>query len=357
MNVLVVGCDANSSSFAEIMSKEGHTVFIAPGIDGCEIFGQRVDISVTNCFELLKFAVKNDAEKVFVTSEDAIKEDITGKFATENIDVFAPSPYKAPFAVSMSACKRTLFAKGISTPKFGIFERENKAINFIENTSYPILIKSENPVAGELPVFAQNIREAKHAVREIFARNDICITEEFTGLKNVFVYYLIKNNRILFFGSCSSEENNLYPLSVNSPDGFLPADAEKFLLNKVVIPLTKDIGYEGVFGMETLTDGKDIKVLNIFPVFKNMHLQTLLPLFKTPARIFTDFDNLSEIILPERKRSSFSKIYPKTVNFAEEYDYMTVKCTKTSLSHTILTADASTLNLAKKFLYEVTGEN
>ena len=83
--------------------------------------------------------------------------------------VFGPEKESARFATSKAVGKRFMYKLKMQTPKFGIFDKESSAREYVKNSTYPIFIKTEGHEAGENNHLCLSEREANNILNKLFA--------------------------------------------------------------------------------------------------------------------------------------------------------------------------------------------
>lgn len=366
MRILIVGSDSNAYSLAKYFRKNEHidVVFVAPGNAEISKIAEVVDISESEKEELLDFAIANEISLTVVTSLPAIYDDIAGLFNEAKCPVFAPSAESSFPMLYKSASKKMMYRLGIPTMKFGIFERENQAIEYISNARRALVIKNDVHIPGEKPVFAASFSKAKNAVeKSIISPENKIIIEDYIDAKEVSMYFLTDGYSVLPIGTCMSDEDFAYPLSVFSPDNIISHELEDKILKEVIYPVIDDISerftpYCGIFGIDIFVNNDDYNIIEFNPFFKQMHLQAILPTIK--SNLYNLFlsciygslaDEYSHVNFCDN--CTFSQIVENIDKCAVEFlDDEALELTYTGHSHSILTRRANTLQRAKSMLME-----
>ena len=287
MRILVVGSDSNAYTLAKYFSnlERVDIVFVAPGLYGAGDFYTPIDISASNVDELLEFVRANEINLTVVASEDAVANSIADVFGKEKLPIFAPLADSARIALSKASAKKTLYKLRIQTPKFGIFDRENMAIDYVRKSKYPIVIKRDNHVKVEPPLLCNTFSKAKLTVEKLFESNaKKILVEDFVDAKEVAFYVITDGYTALPIGRVSSMKGTS-KYSVYSPDFYLSSDVESKLMKRVVYPIIDEIAkhsspYVGILGFDVLLSGQNFQILEVNSFFNEVHFQAMLPLIK-----------------------------------------------------------------------------
>lgn len=296
MRILIVGSDANAYTLAKKMSEleQVDLVFVAPGNEHIKDFATSIDIQDNDVEELLDFAKANEINLTIVVSEVAISKSIANIFNKENLSIFAPTAEAARVVLSRASLKKTLYKLRIQTPKFGIFDRENLAIEYARNSKYPLVVKNDAYIKDEKPTFCNSFSKAKLAIEKLFEDfNKRILIEDYIQAKEVSFYLITDGYTALPLGSvCSKkhydgyyyENQNRVNLSY-SPDYYISDELESKIMSRVVYPIIDEIAkhsnpYVGILGIDFLLTGNNFQVLGFNTFFDSLGMQSVLPLVK-----------------------------------------------------------------------------
>lgn len=324
MRILIVGSDVNACSIAELMCQTSGVdiVFITAGSDMNCNFAQKVDIPENDNAELLDFAIANEISLTIVTSTLAIQNNIAECFADSRQQIFAPSAQAASIALYKSFAKKLMYRLKIPTMKFGIFERENQAIEYASEARKPLVIKNDTHIAGEHSIFASTFKKAKSAIEHCFSypENKIII-EDCIEASDAVIYFITDGYTALPIGSVCTDNKFSYSSSVYSPDKYISDELEIKILREVIYPVIDELAaravpYCGILGVELLVHNETYNVVEFLPFFKKIHLQSILPVIKTDlADLFISAacGSLSDeySCIEFYNLSTFSKVVPK----------------------------------------------
>ena len=170
MNILIVGSDANAYSIAKNMSENENVdlIFVAPGNEKIAKFAECTDISENDTEELLDFSIANEISLTIVTSISAIQNNIGELFSDARRLIFAPTADAAMISLYKSSAKKMMYRLKIPTMKFGIFEKENQAVEYASTFRKALVIKNDTHILGERPTFAATFSKAKSAIERGF---------------------------------------------------------------------------------------------------------------------------------------------------------------------------------------------
>ena len=270
--ILIIGNGANAYALAKEFSKE-HEIFVTPASDTLKEFATAVDIREDSVMELLEFVMENGIDMTIAISQKAINADIASIFAKNKQYIFAPSANSANIVNDKAYAKKVLYKLHIPTPKFGIFEKQNVAVDYIKNQTIPYVIKT-NDLNSAVIITSNNV--AKNILDSLYIeKNKKVIIEDYVYGTSFSFYAITDGYKALPFGSSLTYMHSLEGeggqltggLGSVSPNYKLSIEQEYFLMDNVIYPILEYLEnnkspYLGIIGINgILTDEGEIKVL------------------------------------------------------------------------------------------------
>lgn len=303
--ILIVGNSAKEHALSKIFSNYDFVekVYVAPGNDATAEIAENVDIRADAVSELLEFVLENGIDLTVATDEKAVKSDIAVLFQQNEQLIFAPSAQSALPAISKSAGKRLFYKLHIPTPRFGIFEKQQLAIDYLKKSSYPVVIRTDESSEGADRQVYNTIQSASVFVEDLFLSGAKKIILEDFVYGHEFIYYVITDGyHVLPLTSCAnykfmSDGNGgiLTPgMGAYCPDYKLSYEIQEKLLNEVAAPVIENLArretpYLGILGIEgVLTDESNYTILELKPFLSNHDCQAVLNLVK--ENLYTLFE-------------------------------------------------------------------
>ncbi len=192
VNILVIGSGGREHALGWKLSQSSKVdkVFIAPGNGGTV---NNVPISVDKIDELADFASKNDCFTV-VGPEAPLAQGIVDKFNENNLKIFGPSKDAAQLESSKIWAKNFMKRSDIPTATFEIFDDPDKAKQYIQSISHPVVVKADGLAAGKGVIVCNSKEEAKVAIDTILVKktfgdagNKIIIEERIDGIEASYI--------------------------------------------------------------------------------------------------------------------------------------------------------------------------
>jgi len=192
VNILVIGSGGREHALGWKLSQSSKVdkVFIAPGNGGTV---NNVPISVDKIDELADFASKNDCFTV-VGPEAPLAQGIVDKFNENNLKIFGPSKDAAQLESSKIWAKNFMKRSNIPTATFEIFDDPDKAKQYIQSISHPVVVKADGLAAGKGVIVCNSKEEAEVAIDTILVKktfgdagNKIIIEERIDGIEASYI--------------------------------------------------------------------------------------------------------------------------------------------------------------------------
>ena len=389
-NILLVGSSAAEYALAAKFSSYDMVdkVFAAPGNKMIAEYAECVDIREDSPQELLEFALKNDIYLTVASSVKAIKADIGGFFQANGQLIFAPSASGAQFATGRASGKKFMYRLHIPTPKFGVFEKEQLALDYIKNSPMPVVIGPDEVNENSVQAACTTVNLAKTCISDLFLRNEQrVVIEEFSGGTEFTLYVITDGYHVLPLLPVRDykflEDGNAGLLTCGmgafAPDYKVSDFVVNCVMNNVRNMLSslekRQNPYLGILGIDCVLTGEDRFVtLGFTPFLKDHHAPLVLDLLD--ENLFTLFEacavgsfaddyegiNLNGLsgisaVLYSRAAGNIitgtelledeTDLTPFNISKNEYLEYVTIKG-----RNLILTRTASTLTRAKELLYD-----
>ena len=267
--VLIIGSSACEYTLAKKMSElqEISEIFVAPGNDGMQEFCTVVDIRENSIQELLEFVLENAVDLTVASSEIAIKNNIASVFQQNNQMIFAPSQKSANICLSKAFGKKFMYKTRIPCPKFGIFDKPTLAVNYVEKSKMPIVIKTDEHQENGVLV-CNSFSIAKNFIEELFDRDEKKVILEDYVLGHEFSFYVITDGyHALPLGSVATYKSELEGnggvltegLGAFTPDYKISKQVEQKIMQQIIYPAINILAkeqtpYVGILGVDLVMD-------------------------------------------------------------------------------------------------------
>lgn len=162
--VLVVGNGGREHAIADKLYREGHEIFMLGENPGVTKFGTCITCELS---DLPRFCKEKELDLVFVGPEAFLVKGIVDLLEKENIRVFGPNKAASILEGSKAFAKNFMKKYKIPTAAYETFTDYKKALAYVDNCKFPLVIKADGIAAGKGVIIAQNLKEARQALKEV----------------------------------------------------------------------------------------------------------------------------------------------------------------------------------------------
>lgn len=168
MRVLVIGSGGREHALIWKIKQSPmvEEVFCIPGNGGIARDAECVKIDTSDFDALADFAEDKSIDLTVVGPEVPLVGGIADIFARKGLKVFGPSEKAAQLEGSKSFAKDIMSKYKIPTAKAMFFNDYGRAVSYLETQKPPYVVKADGLAAGKGVVVADNLEQAKEAVRD-----------------------------------------------------------------------------------------------------------------------------------------------------------------------------------------------
>lgn len=169
MKFLVVGKGAREHAIAWKLAQNNKIdkIFVIPGNDGITKEEKCETLDIQNIDEILKFAKKEDINLTFVGSEEYLAQGIVDKFNEANLKIIGPNKYSTQLESSKVFAKNFMKKYNVQTADYQSFEELDLAIEYINKTEHPSVIKADGLAGGKGVYISESLEESEEAIKEL----------------------------------------------------------------------------------------------------------------------------------------------------------------------------------------------
>lgn len=295
--VLVVGNGGREHAIADKFYKENHEIFMFGQNPGVEEFGTCLDIKQD---EIVDFCKENKIDLVFIGPEVYLVEGLVDELEAEGIRAFGPRKNAAILEGSKAFSKEFMKKYDIPTAKFEVFDNFEKALEYLQNSDYPIVIKADGIAAGKGVIIAENFEHAKTELEEIMLNKkfsnagDTVVIEEFLEGEEFSLMAFISGDKV-FPMKIAQDHKRAFDgdmgLNTGGMGAYMPIknitenDVEE-ALNNVVLPTAKamikeDREFKGILFAGLMKTNNGIKTIEYNVRFGDPESEIILQSLKT----------------------------------------------------------------------------
>lgn len=363
MKILIAGSDLNAlllAKYIKMQTKE-HDIYVTTDVPDEDKLYTAVDIKENDISAICDFVKYNQIEFTIVTSEISIINGIADLFNKEGFPIAAPFSEAARVTFFNSIAKKVMYKLKISTPRFGIFDRENIASDYIRKAKFPLVIMNDFTLNERNSNVYKSYRKAKIALQKIFENpNEKIVIENYIESKPIYIYFLTDGYNAVPLISLERRERDKFTI-ITSPSQKITKKIVNDILKSAIFPLLDDISkyegiYSGIIGLKVKVQDNNFYILEYYNGFQNYDLQVFLSLLN---------EDLSELFYEAAEKLLGTRNFVKLEN---KFSY-TVVLNKSEINNDIdidnedyfitqndkniiITNNGSTMNYAKRNLEE-----
>lgn len=298
MRVLVVGRGGREHALCEKIAVSQHVdeVYVAPGNPGMEGVATRLPYAEEDHRKLVEFAQTQGIDLVIIGPEKPLVEGLADRFVQAGIRVFAPSQRAAQIEGSKSFAKNLMMKYQIPTASYASFSELEPALDYIERSPIPIVIKADGLAGGKGVIVAQTKDEAREALchmlrdRKYGQACSTVIIEEFLEGEEFSLMALVHEGLVVCLDIAQDHKRaydgdqgpNTGGMGAYSPVPQIPHEAVNQAIKRILEPTAQALVLEGTpftgvlyAGLMLTAEGP--KVIEFNARFGDPETQVILP--------------------------------------------------------------------------------
>ena len=302
MKILVVGGGGREHAIIKSIKKNENvdTIYALPGNGGIADDAICVDIGAKDIDGIVNFAKDNAIDYAVVAPDDPLVLGAVDALEAIGIPCFGPNKAAAIIEGSKAFSKELMKKYGIPTATYETFSDEDAALAYLENTTYPTVVKADGLALGKGVIIAANKAEAVAAVRSMMSEGIFgdsgkrVIIEEFLEGPEVSVLAFTDGKCVVPMISSmdhkrardNDEGLNTGGMGTIAPNPYYTDDLKEICMKDIFLPTINAMKSEGrtfkgclYFGLMITKNGP--KVIEYNCRFGDPETQVVLPLLKT----------------------------------------------------------------------------
>ena len=334
MNVGIIGSGGREHAICKSLkqSKKVNKIYCFPGNAGTFDIATNIITDLDNFENVKNFILEKKIDLVIVGPEKPLVNGIVDYLEKFKIKVFGPNMKASQLEGSKIFTKKICQKFNIPTANFGIFKNKIDSKKFLENSSYPTVIKADNLASGKGVYICNNKNESDIAIDEIFngkfGKAENLLIEEFLKGEEMSFFIISDGKNIKKFQTAQDHKRvlegdkgkNTGGMGAYSPSRLINDDLEKKILNKIINPTLRGLSELGTKYRGFLYAGLMIVNNEPFLIEYNVRMgdpecQTILPKLET---------DLAEIFLA----CSDEKLDEIKINWVNKKSLCVVLCSK-----------------------------
>ena len=302
MKLMVIGGGGREHAIIKSLKKnpEVTEIYALPGNGGIARDATCVNIGAKDIDGMVKFAKENAIDFAVVAPDDPLVLGAVDALEAVGVPCFGPNKAAAIIEGSKVFSKNLMKQYGIPTAAYEVFTDAEAALAYLETAPMPAVIKADGLALGKGVIIAQDLDEAKDAVKTIMADkkfgdsgNEIVIEEFLTG-PEVSVLSFTDGNVVVPMVSSMDHKRahdgdeglNTGGMGTIAPNPYYTKEVAGRCMEEIFLPTIRAMKAEGrtfkgclYFGLMITPDGP--KVIEYNCRFGDPETQVVLPLLES----------------------------------------------------------------------------
>ncbi|MDR0384185.1 MAG: phosphoribosylamine--glycine ligase [Christensenellaceae bacterium] len=298
-SVLVIGGGGREHAIINKLkdSKQIRGIFVAPGNAGILKDAIMLNIPTTNATNRIVNMAKWLQPYMTVVSPDApLAAGLVDELENNGLRAFGPHKCAAEIESSKIFAKNFMHKYKIPTAEYNVFTDENDALDFLDSTSFPTVIKADGLALGKGVVIAEDLHHARQAVKNMMSG------ERFGDAgKSLVVEKFMKGFEVSILAFCDGKtvvpmvsahdykrafDGDLGPntggMGAFSPSVKWTKEMQDRAMRTIFVPTVQGLAsegrpFKGVIYFGLMVDGNDINVVEYNARFGDPECQVVLP--------------------------------------------------------------------------------
>jgi len=303
MKIMVVGGGGREHAIIkklrESKSAKNAEIYALPGNGGISFDATCINIGAKDIEKIVGFALENKIDYAVVAPDDPLVLGAVDALNEAGIKAFGPTKAAAQIEGSKAFAKDLMKKYGIPTASYNVFDDINSALQYIEATIYPTVIKADGLALGKGVIIAEDKQSAKEALLSIMrdkqfgeSGNKVVIEEYLEG-QEVSVLAFTDGETIVPMISSMDHKRigdgdtglNTGGMGTIAPNPYYTEEVAKECMEKIFLPTVRAMKQEGrefrgclYFGLMITKNGP--KVIEYNCRFGDPETQVVLPLLR-----------------------------------------------------------------------------
>ncbi|MDD4200863.1 MAG: phosphoribosylamine--glycine ligase [Eubacteriales bacterium] len=315
MKIMVVGGGGREHAIIKSLRKNprAEIIYALPGNGGIASDADCVDIEATDIEGIVAFAKANSIDYAVVAPDDPLAMGCVDALEEIGIRAFGPGRDAAVIEASKIFSKNLMKKYGIPTAQYEVFEEMQPALDYLEGSRIPVVIKADGLALGKGVVIAETRDDAKAAVISMMGEKKFgdsgsrIVIEEFLSGPEVSVLSFTDGRSLVPMVSSMDHKRaldgdkglNTGGMGTIAPNPYYTEEVAELCMKEIFLPTMEAMNKEGrkfkgclYFGL-MITD-KGPKVIEYNCRFGDPETQVVLPLLES------DLLDIMEAVTDER---------------------------------------------------------
>lgn len=302
MKVLIIGSGGREHTLIWKINQSPKVsqIYCAPGNAGISQLAQCINIDADNIEKLADFVQKKKIDLTVVGPELPLSKGIVNEFNKKNLRIFGPSQEATEIESSKVFSKHLMKKYNIPTANYEVFKNSEKALDYIKQQTFPLVIKADGLAAGKGVFIIKNLEQAKDALDILMKEKKFgeagrqVVIEEFLEGEEISILAFCDGKTIIPMISSQDHKKifdndqgpNTGGMGAYSPVPFYTTEIKEKVCIEILKPTVKGLRnegkeYKGVLYAGLILTKNGPKVLEFNARFGDPETQVVLPGLKT----------------------------------------------------------------------------
>ena len=264
MQVLIIGGGGREHALAWKLAQSPRVqkVYVAPGNPGtaAEPKTENLAIAVEDIPALVAFAVEQRIDLTVVGPEAPLVAGVVDAFEAVGLPCFGPRQAPAQLEGSKAFCKAFMQRHAIPTAAYRVFTELTPALDWIAQSSLPLVIKADGLAAGKGVIIAYTRAQAETTVRAMLSADAFgeagrrVVIEEFLSGEELSFIVLVDGQHILPLATSQDHKArddgdsgpNTGGMGAYSPASLDSPELQARIMAEVIEPTVRGMAAEGM---------------------------------------------------------------------------------------------------------------
>ncbi len=302
MNLMVIGGGGREHAIIKKLREnpDVESIYALPGNGGMAKDAECVNIGAKDIPAIVEFAKTHPVDFAVVAPDNPLVLGCVDELQKLGIPCFGPEAKAAIIEGSKAFSKDLMKQYGIPTAKYETFTEMDKALQYLDTQSAPIVVKADGLALGKGVIIAETIDDAKQAVQDMmaggkFGKSGECVViEEFLTGPEVSVLAFTDGNVVKPMVSSMDHKRaldgdkglNTGGMGTVAPNPYYTDEVAQRCMEEIFLPTIRAMNAENrtfrgclYFGLMITPDGP--KVIEYNCRFGDPETQVVLPLLES----------------------------------------------------------------------------
>ncbi|QTA38300.1 phosphoribosylamine--glycine ligase [Thermosipho ferrireducens] len=313
MKVMVIGSGGREHALAWKLaqSKRIKKIYCVPGNGGTALEQKCENVNISDVKDIALFAKENNVKLTVVGPEDYLVNGIVDEFKKYDLKIIGPDKKAASLEGSKVFAKNFAKKYGVQTANYEVFDNYTKALDYLKNVKFPVVIKADGLAAGKGVTIVNDFSEAQEAVTNLMEKGIFSgagkriVVEQFLKGFEMSVFILLDGKSYRIFQTAKDHKKalegekgaNTGGMGAISPHPEFKGELKRKIQRKIIEPtiegiIKEKLEYTGILFIGLMIKEDEPYLLEYNVRFGDPETQAILPLLETDLlEVFEHVEN------------------------------------------------------------------